>query len=250
MTPELDTPEREESLRRLILRKKALKAFYDEQYRKYADVLSRSPREGMVLELGSGAGFVKEVLPEITTSDVIRYRGVDAILNAAKLPFPDQSLRAVFLSNVLHHLPDAEGVFRELSRCLMISGRVLIVDQYAGYPARWIYKYLHHEPYHPESMEWKFAAGGPLSSANGALAWMIFVRDRVRFQNAFPALQIQAVRPHSPFRYWLCGGLKSWSLLPGSLFAAATVLDRALIRVSPAFASFMDVELCRVESAA
>lgn len=244
----LDAPERGNELRALILRKSALKAYYEEQYAKYAEVLIRCPRDGIVLELGSGAGFAKTALPEIVTSDLICYSGIDAVLDAGRLPFPDGSLRAVFMSNVLHHLPHAPQAFRELARCLKVAGRVLIVDQFPGYPARWIYRFLHHEPYHPESVGWEFPAGGPLSGANGALAWMIFFRDRLRFQRDFPSLRIESILPHSPLRYWLAGGLKSWNALPHFLFRPATVLDRALIRVSPLFASFMDVELCRVEA--
>ena len=78
-----------------------------------------------------------------------------------------------------------------------------------------------------------------------ALAWMVFERDRERLAREFPGLELVRYRPHSPLRYFLAGGLKSWSLLPGRAFGAATALDRALTRLSPRFGSFVDVELVR-----
>jgi SAM-dependent methyltransferase len=240
---ELDDPRRFAQLQDVIARKPALRALYREVYERFADCLRRCPAGGIALELGSGGGFTKEVLPEVTTSDVIPYAGVDRVVDATKMGFPDASLRFIGLQNVLHHIPDAEAFFREADRCLKPGGRVLIVDQYPGLFSAFIYRHLHHEPFHPEAREWKFDSTGPLSGANGALAWMVFERDRALFEERFPRLRIARVEPRTPLRYWLSGGLKAWSLLPGSLFAAATMLDESLLRISPRLASFVDVEL-------
>ena len=88
-----------------------------------------------------------------------------------------------------------------------------------------ILKFAHHEPFNPKSKTWAFHATGPLSSANGALCWIIFYRDRKRFEQLFPDLCIHSITPHSPLYYWLAGGLRSWSLLPGSLFHLVSTLE-------------------------
>ena len=64
--------------------------------------------------------------------------------------------------------------------------------------------------------------------------------------NEFPKLDLVRYEPHSPLRYWLSGGLKAWSLLPGVAFDAATAVDRALTRLHRNLGSFVTIELVRV----
>jgi SAM-dependent methyltransferase len=241
----LDAPDRIDELRRVVASKPALKRLYDETYAKYAACLTRCPRVGIALELGSGASFAKDRLPELITSDVIEYAGLDRVVDATAMPFEAQSLRAIFMSNVFHHIPDVAAFLREAERCLMPGGRVFMVDQHVGHLSRFILAHAHHEPFAPTAHQWRFDSEGPLSGANGALAWMVFSRDRARFKREFPQLRLERYEPHTPLRYWLSGGLKTWSLLPDWAFAAATNLDRALVRGSADFGSFVDVELLR-----
>jgi SAM-dependent methyltransferase len=243
---DLDDPCRVHELRALIERKGALRRLYAEVYERYAACLARCPPGGTAIELGSGAGFVQSVLPDVVTSDTIPYEGVDKVVDATRMPFADGSLRGIFMLNVFHHIPDVAGFLREAERCLKPGGRVLIVDQFPGWFSSVIYKRLHHEPFRPDAKEWAFDSEGPLSGANGALAWIVFRRDRERFEAMFPKLNLERFEPHTPLRYWLSGGLKRWTLLPGFAFRLATWIDRLLVRISPGFASFVDIELVRV----
>lgn len=232
-------------LRERIRSKPALERWYRERYARFADCVARCPREGVILELGSGGGFLAECMPEVVTSDVVPYAGVDRVIDAAHLPFGDGELRAILMLNVFHHLPDVEALLAEAVRALAPGGRMLISDQHLGWISTPILRYLHHEPCDPRARSWRCAASGPLAGANGALAWIVFQRDRELFTRRFPQLRIAAYQPHSPLRYFLAGGLKSWSALPGFAFSAATALDRALGRLSPRWCSFVDVELVR-----
>lgn len=244
---QLDSPEREDLLLFRILEKKSLKNFYIEIYKKYQKVLSEAPLDGIALELGSGCGFVKTIIPEMVTSDVIKYNAIDKVVNATAMPFQDKELRAIFMLNVLHHINNSPKAFQEFARCLTIGGKILIVDQYPGIPSRWILKYVHHEPFRAQSKKWEFDSQGPLSGANGALAWIIFVRDRKQFEELYPELKIKKITIHSPLRYWLTGGLKKWNLLPGVLFKFATLVDYLLIRIWQGFGSFMDIEIEKID---
>ena len=59
-----DSPARGSNIRSLIAKKGSLKEFYLEAYRKFLEVMNAAPGTGLSVELGSGAGFFKEVVPE------------------------------------------------------------------------------------------------------------------------------------------------------------------------------------------
>jgi len=242
---ELDSAARAQDLRQRILGKPSLKKLYTKFYQQYVDCLGRCPHSGQVVEIGSGAGLSKEIVPDIVTTDILPYETVDMCVDATGLPFRDRSLRAIFLLNTLHHIPDVESFFAEAQRCLVPDGRVLIVDQYPGWLSYWIYRYAHHEPFVPGTVKWSFETTGPLSGANGALCWIIFFRDRACFEKKFRILRIERISLHSPFCYWLAGGLKSWSLLPASLFDFASRVDELVAHAVPQLSSFVTVELRR-----
>jgi SAM-dependent methyltransferase len=242
---ERDDPGRIEELRGLIRRKGLLGRFYLDAYRRAREVLARCPATGLAVEMGSGGGFVKEVIPEMVTSDVLPYGGVDRVVDATAMPFDDGSVRLFFLLNVFHHIPDVERFLDEAVRCLVPGGRLFLVDQYPGWLAWWILKYAHHEPFDDRTPDWGFRSTGPLSGANGALAWIVFERDRARFEERFPSLRLRRWAPGAPLAYWLAGGLRPVGLLPGAAYPAVAALDRLLVRRWPRAASFVDVEVER-----
>lgn len=240
---DLDSHKRAPNLRKTISEKKALSRLYLEFYERYKHIVEETPRDGIAVEIGSGAGFVKEVVPKTITTDILPYETVELAMDATKLPFKDKSVSSFYLLNTLHHIPDAYAFFSEVSRCLKPGGKMLIIDQYHGWFSKFILKYLHHEAYDPTAESWDFETSGPLSGANGALCWIIFYRDRSLFEKLYPSLTILRLSPHTPFRYWLSGGLKKWSLLPEALFDFATKIDHRISKYFPQLSSFVDVEL-------
>ena len=242
---DLDDPGRIGELRKLIQGKAGLRSYYLETYRRYSQCLQRCPGEGIALEIGSGGGFVKEMIPEILTSDTLPYSGVDRVIEARAMPFQESSLKAIFMLNVFHHIPDVAAFLKEAERCLKPEGRLLIVDQHPGWIGWPIYRFLHHEPFNSKAESWQFQSTGPLSGANGALAWIVFQRDRDRFNSLFPLLEILRYEPHTPLRYWLSGGLKRWSLVPKWGVDWVGWVDKLLIKVSKEFGTFVDIEIAK-----
>lgn len=80
--------------------------------------------------------------------------------------------------------------------------------------SRFVYTYLHHEPFDTEATDWSFPSSGPLSDANIAIPWMVFKRDRAIFESEYPELCIEEIRPFLPFRYVISGGLALRNLVP------------------------------------
>lgn len=244
---DLNSPDRFSQIRARVLGKASLKLLYHEVYKKYAECLKRCDvSKGIVLEIGSGAGFAKEIIPEITTSDIVEYPGVDLTLDATQMNFPESSVACICMFNVLHHIPDTPAFFKEVLRCLVPGGRIYMVEPYPGWIGAWVYRYLHHENYDPDVQKWEFESKGPVSDGNNALPYVIFERDVEKFKQQFPGLSIARFQPHTPLRYWLTGGLKNWSLLPKWAFRGFTWIDSKLIDFSPNFGSFVDIELVKL----
>lgn len=241
----LDTPTTEEQIRDILRTKQSIKHLYYEIYQEYKNCIQRGVPDGLIIECGAGVGFAKEIIPNLTTSDILDYSNVDMIMDATNLPFPDISVSIILMNNVFHHIPDVARFLAEAQRCLKQGGRIMIADQYPGLFAKYIYKYFHFEPFDEGVTEWKYASQNPLLDANGALAWIVFVRDYKKFQERFPQLQLEHFTPHTPLRYWLSGGLKKWSLLPAKLFQFATWVDRSLIKLSPKLGSFVFIEIVK-----
>jgi len=244
-TADLNSPERFKEIRDCIQNKKSLKKLYLEVYQKYLNCINRSPCDGQTIEIGSGAGFVKDIIPNVITSDVVAYSGVDRVLDATQLDFSENSLSCICMYNVLHHIPDTPAFFREADRCLKKGGRIFMVEPYPGWIGALVYRYLHHEGYEPNAKRWEFESVGPVSDANNALPYIIFERDIEEFRRQFPHFSVVRFEPHTPLRFWLAGGMKKWSLLPAWAFNLITWFDKKLIQISPKFGSFVDIELIK-----
>jgi SAM-dependent methyltransferase len=242
---ELDSLDREKKIRSRIKGKVALYKLYREFYLRFADCIDRCEGTGIVIEIGSGAGFIKDVLPDVIASDILPYNTADIVFDAEHMPFSDGSIKSVFMLNTLHHIPDAESFFYELERCLEPGGRGFFIDQYSGWFSNLIYRFIHHEPYDRNTTYWRFETTGPLSGANGALCWIVFYRDKKRFNQLYPALKIIKIEPHTSLRYWFAGGLKWWSLLPGVLFDLFSRIDHWMARRFPTCSSFVNVEIVK-----
>jgi SAM-dependent methyltransferase len=222
----IDDPRTTERRRELIHGNRFLWRIYDDWYR---SVASRVPQgAGAVLELGSGAGFFHNYIPGLIASEVFACPGLDVALDARQLPFAPGSLRAIVMVDVFHHIPDAQAFLREAGRALRPGGALLMIEPWVSSWSKLIYTHLHHEPFVPESKEWAFPSAGPLSGANGALPWMVFERDRAKFEAAFPEFEIRTVRPFMPFRYLVSGGVSMRPLMPGAMYSAWGALEAAL----------------------
>jgi SAM-dependent methyltransferase len=238
---DIDSPETTRLRKRIIREKGFLYRVYREWYRRIAAEVPPGP--GDVLELGSGAGFLKEHIPDLITSEVFPVEGVDRIVDAAELPFGSAALRAVVMTNVFHHLPEPRRFLDEASRCVRPGGRVVMLEPWNTPWSRLIYTRLHHEPFDPAAPEWGFAGHGPLSDANGALPWIVFARDRPRYEQLYPQWRVKKIVGLMPFRYLLSGGVSLRSLMPAWTFGFWKCVEAALTPCMPLLAMFALVVL-------
>ena len=225
--------------RRIVASKPFLRRVYAEWYAAIADVIGDRQK---VLELGSGAGFFKEICPQATTSEILMTPGVDLIADARALPFGDGALEAIVMTDVFHHIPDVCHFLGEAARCLGPGGRLVMVEPWRTPWSEWVYSRLHPEPFLPGA-GWEILSSGPLSGANGALPWIVFERDATLFAERFPRWRIARIAPLMPFAYLLSGGVSLRGLAPGWLYPAVRALESRLAQDRWAMFALIDLEL-------
>lgn len=212
-----DDPQTTIASRNLIQKKPLLKQFYVQCYDFFKQELNQH-LNGKILELGSGAGFIKEHMPNSITSDVLDLPFIDARIDAMNLPFQDAALSGICMIDVFHHIPDVAQFLKEAERVLVRGGKIVMVEPANTNWGRFIYQNFHHEPFLPNEKGWKLPEGGPMSSANGALPWMVFKRDWYeRTSQLVPSLKIKNIEVCYPLLYLLSGGLSWPQLVPSSL---------------------------------
>jgi len=213
---DLDDPNTTLVHRDIILSKPFLKKIYITWYKDLMDRTQNLPIDKIV-EIGSGGGFIKDVYPEVITSDIMTLKVCDMTFAAEKMPFDDNSLGAIVMINVFHHIPDCKLFLTEALRVLPKGGKVIMVEPYNSLWSRFINGKFHHEPFDVRAT-WEFESQGPLSSSNQALPYIVFERDYEKYNSLYPNLKIKSVSFHSPISYILSGGVSMKSLVPSFMF--------------------------------
>ncbi len=229
--------------RRIITEKVALRLVYEEWYRLIAESIPQG--EAPILELGSGAGFLGELVPGLISTDILHVPRISAVLDGHELPFCTGSLRSVVMVNVLHHLARPRRFLEEAARCVHVGGRIAMIEPWVTRWSSFVFGRLHHEPFDPHACGWDFPSTGPLSGANGALPWILFHRDRDLFEQAFPQWRIATIRVGMPFRYLLSGGVSLRSLVPSWSFGILKRLEEFIGNHTDNMAMFALVVLVR-----
>jgi SAM-dependent methyltransferase len=240
---DIDAPETTELHGRIIQNKPYLKRLYTEWYTYFSRKTAGVP-EGLKLEIGSGSGFIKQIIPDVITTDVLNLSSIDKIMSAEDLQFEDNSLSCIFMIDVLHHIPHPALFFDEASRCLKPGGMIVMIEPANSIWGRFIYQNFHHEPFNPTGT-WEIPSTGPMSGANGALPWILLERDRKLFEQKYPHLLIKEIKYHSPLSYLLCGGVSMRSLLPGWSFGAVRFTERMLSGIFKQFSMFQTIEILK-----
>jgi SAM-dependent methyltransferase len=102
-------------------------------------------RRAPVVELGAGPGFFKEYYPGLISTDVILTRWVDVVCDACALPFPSQSVGALVMLDVLHHLARPLDIIAEAARVLVPGGLMAMIEPWITPFSYLLYRYFHHE---------------------------------------------------------------------------------------------------------
>lgn len=223
---DLDDPRTTILHKEIILSTPFLKKIYLKWYSVFQSIYNNNPN-GKYLEIGSGGGFLKDILPNIITSDILPLPYVDKQIDAQNLPFENNSLDAIFMLNVFHHIPNPALFLKEAERVLKPNGQVVMIEPANTLFSRWIYKKFHHEPF-DENAGLQIDPGKPLSHSNQALPYIYFIREKNNFQKNYPSLKIQSIRYHTTLLYLLSGGVSYYPFVPNFSFSFFSFVELLL----------------------
>jgi hypothetical protein len=143
----IDDPHTTHVRLRIIQEKKFLRQIYQEWYR--ALVASLPSCEGSVLELGAGAGFLAEYIPDLIASEIVYAPNIKVVTDGMRLPFTAASLRVIVMPEVLHHLAEQTTFFlrRLHAVCAQAVWYQSMIEPWVSNWSHFIYTHLHHEPF-------------------------------------------------------------------------------------------------------
>ena len=226
-------------------RKPLLQRIYRDFYREIAGEL-RSDLLGQTVEIGSGIGNLKTVVPGALATDIFPNPWLDRIENAYAMNFEDASVANLILFDVWHHLEYPGTALAEFHRVLAPEGRLIIFDPAMGMLGRLVYGLFHHEPLAlKEEMRWlapaDFSPGDMTYYAAQGNAHRIFFSG----EHAAKLGGWRTIRRSlfAGIPYVASGGFRGPQLFPESLLPVLRAVDRVASRLPALFATRLLVTL-------
>jgi SAM-dependent methyltransferase len=210
---------------------------YRDQFKGFPDPAALS-----VLEVGSGTSPLKQFLSNVVTSDVLDLDYLDLVFDCHEInkldAIRDESLDVITLTNVLHHLRNPIAFLNRAASKLKSGGKVIATEPFFSVLSAPMFRYLHHEPVDLHISEPQLGeVQGPLTSANIALPWLIFFRNRdwlQRLNDKFDLAHL-SLRPFSALSYVATGGISRKLPIPRLLYRILFTVDLAFSRRFPTF---------------
>jgi SAM-dependent methyltransferase len=186
---------------------------------------------GDLVELGSGIGNIKEVLPGCLRTDLFPRPWLDRTENAYRLSFEDRSVSHVLMFDVFHHLRYPGTALDEVARVLVPGGRLLVFEPFVSLLGLVVYGVFHKEPTGLlRPITWRSPAGWEPGSedyyaAQGNATRALTMKRNRRWLDGWRVL---ATRRLPAVSYLASGGYSGPQLLPDRWVLSLGRLDRLL----------------------
>jgi len=209
-------------------RKPVIREVYRRFHELMAEHLTRDV-PGHIVELGSGIGKIKEVIPECLCTDLFEHPWVDRVENAYSLSFADASVSNLLLFDVFHHFRYPGTALSELRRVLAPGGRAIVLEPCVSLLGLIVYGVFHDEPLQLSRpidwlapAEWN-PANGDYYAAQGNAARVFLGR---RFRERLDSWALVFTRKLSAISYVASGGYAKRQLYPDWALPAMWRIDR------------------------
>ena len=190
-------------------KKPQLRYFYKQEI--FRRILDFSDPKGVSIEIGSGPGFLKSVMPALICTDIEKGPRVDCFVDATRMPFKNNSVDEFIGVDVIHHFDQPGSFFKLALRSLKPGGRIIFVEPWAGSFGYLFYRFVHHEdcrrvetPFGPAFTDDKSPMDG-----NAMIARQCLVESKRQLQSyGFKTVHRSFF---GCFSYLLTGGFQPWS---------------------------------------
>lgn len=201
-------------------------------YRDYQQRIAAALVAGPVLEIGGGAGNLRDAFDDAFSLDIQWVPWLSVVADAHHLPFGAGKFGNLVMLDVFHHLAYPLRFLSEAMRVLRPGGRLIMIEPNVS-PVSWLFfKLLHEEPVRlgDDPFDPAPRSGPSPYESNQAIPYLVFLRHAARLRSLVPGLRLLSVDRFSLWAYPLSGGFQNWSLLPQGL---ALPLLRLESRLSP-----------------
>jgi SAM-dependent methyltransferase len=192
---------------------------------------------GRVVELGSGIGNLKTLLPGALATDLFPNPWLDLSCDGYELPFRQGSLSHLVLFDVFHHLRAPNAFLREARRVLAPgTGRLILFEPYLSWTSYPVYGLFHHEPVawrEPINLAESLPRPRDYYAAQGNSTRLFFKKELPDWPEGWRILHAEAF---SCFHYLMSGGYAKPALYPASWLNNLQKLDAVLSRWPRMFA--------------
>jgi SAM-dependent methyltransferase len=228
-------------------KKPILKTIYRQFHSLIAAQLS-GLAEPVVVELGSGIGNIKDVIPHCLRTDLFANPWIDQVENAYQLSFGDGTVSDLILFDVFHHLRYPGTALREFERVLRSpdavsgqpGGRVLIFEPCISALGMLVFGALHPEPVaYRDAIVWDAPQGWSSTqtdyyAAQGNATRIFFGRERARLPERW---NVRYRKRFAALAYVASGGYSKPQLYPDRFYPFLRRLDAALDAAPALFAT-------------
>lgn len=187
-----------------------------------------------ILELGSGGGNIKKIIPDCITSDQFKSEEIDKKINIYNINLRKNSTKNVIMIDVFHHLEFPSLALQEIKKILIKNGRLIMIEPAMGLIPRVIYKFFHYEPNgFSYKINWKRTSKKSLNKkkyfAAQSLPWRAFVLNELNLKNSF---KVNKIEIFSDFSFLLSGGYSYPSFYPLIFYPIIKYIDLLLTFLS------------------
>ena len=200
-----------------------------------------------IVELGSGIGCIKEVIPECITTDIFPSPRLDRQENAYSLSFPNECIGNLILFDVWHHLEYPGTALKEFWRVLVEGGRLILFEPAISPLGRLVYG----SPFHPEPLglrqpiHWNAPVhfepkSAPYFAAQSRAARIFQKREITEWQAQWDLTSVDEI---VSFAYVLSGGFTRPQLYPTCLLSTIQRIDCSLTRLGSVLATRLLIRL-------
>ena len=204
--------------------KPLLREVYHRFYTLIAEQLRRD-LAGRVVEIGSGCGNLKTVVPDCCCTDLFANPWIDQVESAYALSFPSGSVSNLVLFDVFHHLEFPGTALKEFYRVLAPGGRLVIFEPGISLLGWLVYGAFHHEPVgYFKKITWQSETPQSRYYSGQGNATRVFRGHD--FDGLLSDWRRVATRRFSAISYVASGGYGKPQLYPTSFLPVMSALDR------------------------